>query len=565
MMKIKGVFVAIILTAVLCISSNLSAYSGGSGTAGRPYQISTVADWQTLMATPTDWNKYFVLRTDIDLGELVLTPVGNTSTNFTGVLDGDYKIISHAVINQGRNDYIGLFGVVGTGGQIMNLGIEKVNVTGQGYVGGLVGNNTGTLTACYMTGPVTGTGNYVGGLVGANTGTLTACYATGTVRGIDTVGGLVGWSFGTLSSCYATGSVGGGTAVGGLMGSNTGTLTDCYANGSVSGTGNMVGGLVGGTGGTGSTVTACHATGTVSGGGVYVGGLAGMNQNTGMLTACYATGTVNGSICVGGLAGENYSGTITSCSAIGFVTGSGEVGGLVGKNWGGTLTACNASGLVIGSSDVGGLVGSNAGILTACYASGAVSGTGYGSGGVGGLAGRHDGGTINKCYSKGNVASGPDTPYVGGLTGVNNGTISNCCSTGNVTSGLNSGYIGGLVGVNGGGISNCYSTGNVSSGLNSSFLGGLVGANTGTLIGCFWDTQTSGQTTSAGGTGKTTAEMNIPATFTLVGWDFTNVWGIIQNQTYPYLQTRPSADLNGDNLVNMADFAIFAGQWLTGN
>jgi hypothetical protein len=42
------------------------------------------------------------------------------------------------------------------------------------------------------------------------------------------------------------------------------------------------------------------------------------------------------------------------------------------------------------------------------------------------------------------------------------------------------------------------------------------------------------------------------------------VWGIIQNQTYPYLQTRPSADLNGDNIVNIADFVIFAAQWLEG-
>ena len=37
---------------------------------------------------------------------------------------------------------------------------------------------------------------------------------------------------------------------------------------------------------------------------------------------------------------------------------------------------------------------------------------------------------------------------------------------------------------------------------------------------CFWDTQTSGQTTSWGGTGKTTAEMQTAKTFLDAGWDF---------------------------------------------
>jgi hypothetical protein len=245
MMKIKGAFVAAILTAVLCVSGNLWAYSGGSGTAGRPYQISTVADWQTLMATPSDWDKYFVLRTDINFGELVLTPVGNTSTNFTGFFDGNHRIIGNARIKQ-ANDYIGVFGYVGTGGQIRNLGIEKVNITGQGYVGGLAGKNTGTLTGCYMTGSVSG-GNNVGGIVGVNTGTLTTCHTDGQISGTDYyVGGLAGYNdSSTITSCYTTGSVSGtSNSVGGLVGGNQGPLTACYATGVVSGA-DSVGGLVG--------------------------------------------------------------------------------------------------------------------------------------------------------------------------------------------------------------------------------------------------------------------------------------------------------------------------------
>jgi hypothetical protein len=499
---------AVIFAAVLCISGNLLAYSGGSGTAGRPYQISNVMDWQELMTTTTDWNKCFILRDNINLGEITLTPIGNLSNNFTGVLDGGHYIISHAYFKQAIN-YVGLFGCVGTSGQIRNLGVDNASMTG---------------------------GDYVGGLAGANLGTLTACYATGRVDGA--------------------------TYVGGLVGSNTGSLTDCHAAGSVDGTGNFIGGLVGTTGGGGSALTNCYATGAVSGANTYAGGLAGYN-GFGTLTNCYATGSVGGISNVGGLVGQNYSGAIISCYAYGLVTGTSDVGGLAGKNWGGTLTTCSATGLVTGSTDIGGLVGTNGGILSDCHATGPVNGTGYGAGGVGGLTGRHDGGTISKCYSTGNVTSGPNTPYLGGLTGVNSGAINNCYSTGNAAGGVSSSYLGGLVGVNSslGTLTACFATGAAGG---ASYVGGLVGSNTGVVTGCFWDTQTSGQTTSAGGTGETTVQMKTLSTFTLAGWDFVNMWGIIGNQTYPYLRTQPSADSNSDGRVDLADFAIFASQWLAG-
>jgi hypothetical protein len=69
--------------------------------------------------------------------------------------------------------------------------------------------------------------------------------------------------------------------------------------------------------------------------------------------------------------------------------------------------------------------------------------------------------------------------------------------------------------------------------------------NYGTVSNCFWDTETSGQSTSDGGTGKTTAEMKSIATFSGAGWDIIAVapgetndaytWNIIDKQTYPFL------------------------------
>ena len=309
-MQWKHFISAIVIASLL---SPLSwAYTGGSGTPDDPYQISAVADWQQLMTTTDDWDKHFILTADLDLQGVTLNPVGSSyDPNFSGVFDGNDHIIRSAVIDLPASDYVGLFGALGSGGDIRDLGVEDVNITGDDYVGGLVGRNYGTLTSCYATGQVTcyGYGWHVGGLVGFNYGMVTACYATGHVTGYDSVGGLVGRNYGTLTSCYATGQVTGtDDSVGGLVGRNDGTLTSCYTTG--------------------------QATGEVS-----VGGLVG--ENDGTLTSCYATGQVTGDDGVGGLVGTNYKGTLTSCYATGHVTGIGYfVGGLVGCNWYGTVSAC---------------------------------------------------------------------------------------------------------------------------------------------------------------------------------------------------------------------------------
>jgi hypothetical protein len=81
-----------------------------------------------------------------------------------------------------------------------------------------------------------------------------------------------------------------------------------------------------------------------------------------------------------------------------------------------------------------------------------------------------------------------------------------------------------------------YATGAVTAGENSD-VGGLVGYNGGTVTASYWDTQTSGQTTSAGGTGLTTAQLKsgLPAGFS------STVWGINRriNGGYPYLLALP--------------------------
>jgi surface protein len=93
--------------------------------------------------------------------------------------------------------------------------------------------------------------------------------------------------------------------------------------------------------------------------------------------------------------------------------------------------------------------------------------------------------------------------------------VTNCYARGNAT---NTGSdAGGLIGESQLNVSKCYSTGTSSAATNS---GGLIGNKSGgTVTFSFWDKQTSGKTTSGGGTGKTTAEMKFPCTYESAGWD----------------------------------------------
>jgi hypothetical protein len=235
----------------------------------------------------------------------------------------------------------------------------------------------------------------------------------------------------------------------------------------------------------------------------------------------------------------------------GYVSSGGQI-----KNLGIENADVNA----INGDSVGGLVGFYwEGTISACYCTGSVLGSAW----VGGLAGENWGGTISYCYSLGNV-SGYDG--VGGLAGTNVGTetVTNCYSSAKVSGNFE---VGGLVGENWGGtISYCYSTGNATG---TEYVGGLVGYDEESVVtASFWDVNTSGQSTSASGTPKTTAEMKTKSTFTDAGWDFVNVWDVCEGTNYPRLRWQiPLAISNGDLVcpygVDLADFAILASAWQT--
>jgi len=512
-----------------------------------------------------------------------------TNCYFTGSVSGD-------------NDYVG--GICGTnGGSITSCYTTgTVDSTGD-YVGGLCGINAGSIASCYSTGTVNATGDYIGGFCGHDYGHgISRCYFLNTA-GLNNGFGIpltdtqlkqqssfTGWDFiaeatngtgdfwmitagqypslsyftpaftpysfsgsGTLADPYHVATIydlsaiwqypsadyildnsisaGGTTFNTAVIPSFAGTFNGnnhAISNLTINGSGHL--GLFGYIN-NGSVTNLSLENVYISATGDYVGGLCGYNY--GNITNCYSTGTVNGRLAgygigyAGGLCGCSC-GNITNCYSTCYVVGNCLIGGLCGCNEGGDITNCYSSGTVLGSTYVGVLCGNNwYGCITSCYSAG----------------------TVNGYY---------DT---GGLCGYNqHGNVTNCYSTGIVTGSYNTG---GLCGYNDyGSINSCYSIGRVTG--TGSYVGGLCGLNNaGTFTNSFWDTQTSGRTTSAGGTGKTTIQMQDINTFLAAGWNFVDIWKMPDMGGYPLLTWQDDIDRYDGGLgTQQAPYQIHTTQQL---
>ena len=278
--------------------SDMSCRPAGEGTQASPYLILT---YEGLKGMRNNLTAHYRLGANIDAspswsegangcaayegdGELPASspctgwvPVGddpdpfdsNTTTQFTGSLDGGGYTISNLYVYMKRTSghaYGGLFGYTGTGAEIKNVGLTDVyvHVSNTGTTtngGGLVAWNIGTITNSYATGSVTFSSSgetNAGGLVGFNRARIVNSYAASSVTFSSQPspsfnGGLVGNNFGAISNSYATGSVTFSSSLshsGGLVGYNSGgSITNSYATGSVGCGGTcpnpIFGGLVG--------------------------------------------------------------------------------------------------------------------------------------------------------------------------------------------------------------------------------------------------------------------------------------------------------------------------------
>ncbi|MTR30842.1 hypothetical protein GMD62_00590 [Pseudoflavonifractor sp. BIOML-A14] len=312
--------------------------ASGEGTEQSPYVIETYEQLAAFAANVSGTGEYAGAAKDFsgkyikladtfptDSGTLTAAIGGSVDTPFKGHFDGGGKTVA-LNINESDGDYQGLFGYVDEGGVVENVTVTGA-VTGKSHVGGVAGQNIGTVQNCVNKAAITGNDNHVGGVVGYNRNIMSGCHNTGEVKGLHNVGGVVGQvdsrsSELAVQNCYNTGTViGTGNNIGGVAGyiRSSDTVQNCYNTGKVSGSGNSVGGVVGLVGNFTSsetgTVLNCYNTGAVIGS-YQVGGVVGVIAG-GKLENCLSLGltvtaTHSSQTTVGRVAGDNYSGTTLS-------------------------------------------------------------------------------------------------------------------------------------------------------------------------------------------------------------------------------------------------------------
>ncbi|NLV46307.1 MAG: hypothetical protein GXY07_17615 [Candidatus Hydrogenedentes bacterium] len=124
-------------------------------TLAQPIEIDSIEELQKIGNDPGyPLSGDYILTQDIDASVTKtwddgagFAPIGPESTDsFIGHFDGQGHAIVNVHINRPYKSFnVGLFGYVGAGGIVENLGIEDIHVSGRSVVGGGVGFNKGTL------------------------------------------------------------------------------------------------------------------------------------------------------------------------------------------------------------------------------------------------------------------------------------------------------------------------------------------------------------------------------------------------------------------------------------
>lgn len=409
--------------------------------------------------------------------------IGNNAENIGGVVGSNTGSIDNADslgITNGANNVGGIVGSNSGSGAISNVYNESIIIGSGNNIGGVAGTNKvnenddkkGSLTNVANAGEIKATdenAGYIGGIIGNNSGTVDGGRNNARIEGNRYVGGIVGNNGATSdlhnitndSSAFIVGE----EYVGGIAGLNEGTIT-----GEDIGTGED------------KEEASLVNRGTITGQ-KYVGGVAGRNADKGTITNVNSDMTLNvkdkdatddnAPMYFGGVVGLNdKEATIEDAvnSANIMAEGATYVGGIVGLN----------NGKLIGSGEHNNGIGnSNGGVVTGKDFVGGVAGKNTAD-----IIGEKDKHVILRNDGEAHATDGG----AGGIFAENEGKIKYAEMTndgvvegnkGNTTSAT-----GGLIGVNSGDIT--YSSlknevGGQVSGVNN--VGGLIGKNTGMIIG----------------------------------------------------------------------------------
>ena len=287
--------------AILLIFALLLSLAAPVGAAGSRITIRTPEDLVELSrrCSLDSWSrgKTVVLSADLDLSDVEFSSI----PTFGGTFDGQGYTISGLTIT-GSGNVRGLFRYLQSGGVVQNVSLEvTIEPTDlQDSLGGLVGNNRGSVRNCTVTGSIQGETN-IGGIIGVNesSGKIINSTFSGSVTGEHYVGGIAGQNLGSILQCVNQGKIN-TVAVEGEA-----DLEDVDSR-PLNSTENL---------------PAC----------TDIGGITGFS--TGVLQSCKNTGPVgyeHVGYNVGGIAGRQ-SGYLNGCTNQGVILGRKDVGGIAGQ------------------------------------------------------------------------------------------------------------------------------------------------------------------------------------------------------------------------------------------
>ena len=305
MIKKSRNFLTVFAVCIIVICLGLCAFADNADIESNTVEITSLSEFLDFAEGCTldtySKNKTFILKTDISLAGTDFKPI----QNFYGTFDGENHTIKGLEITTQASKQ-GLFRRVSSDGIIKNLTVS---------------------------GNISADGTIVGGLVGENSGSIINCTLNCNVDATSTAGGIAGYNkaTGIISNCTFSGSVTGEKLSGGVAGCNDGIIDKCINKGNV-----------------------CTEPISVSGG---ITNLKDFNADSFDVSELISS-EFNAVVNIGGITGSN-TGTLSNCTnkgTVGYNYQGYNIGGISGKS-SGFVDKCTNDGDVFGQQDVGGIVG----------------------------------------------------------------------------------------------------------------------------------------------------------------------------------------------------------------
>lgn len=602
------------LLLLMCVLNSIWAsaqFSGsGNGTESDPYLIYNATQLYQMNNFLNQPGVVFKLMTDIDLSDFIAenfndegwTPIGSSSNPFKGKFLGNNHKITSLTINKPNKSSIGLWGSV-HGATISDLKLECQNISGQSWVGCLVGDaHYSTISGISVTNTeIHASTHYLGGIIGTadNTSLNNSSYV-GKVIGAVYVGGVVGdFSNGTISNIKSAANIEATYVVGGLIGNGSNfTGINCKVTGNIQGT-KTIGGCIGfissinneSNSTPSSSLRSFSHKGEIVNSGDDTGGVVGsLNANV-SISDCTHWGNIEGKSYVGGIVGSYertnedkptyHTSTSSSRNEGGFTVSSGIASTYHDKsyNLSPIIKGCTVIGDIKGLIGVGGLIGTT---KDGCrYSFREYNGSANGSGKSYYLF--RNGYYIKTKYTYNDYSptdnlvlvgvnlSISDCSYSGKLQGTYNvggisgyqreGSINRCIS--NSASIKGTGCTGGIIGKNENvtvqnsfalsrtiSASKLDSLGRISGRANANNANNMALVTTkvfsnGVLQSITDDNAKQGQSIGA-------SILKLKATYVAKGWDMENVWNILETESYPYMAYQTAPPVVASKLVSGA-------------